>query len=79
MIKFLVKAFIVAAAAVISYQYLIIYQTDDITKVNHYEQVGKGIGKTLNETSKIPGRIRESEGYQTLKQSIKEELKDTIR
>jgi hypothetical protein len=79
MIKFLVKAFIVAVAAVISYQYLIIYQTEDVTEVDHFEQVGRGIGKTLKVTSEIPGQVRESEGYQTLKQSIKEELKDTVR
>ncbi len=79
MIKFLVKAFIVAAAAVISYQYLIIYQTEDVTEVDHFEQVGRGIGKTLKVTSEIPGQVRESEGYQTLKESIKEELKDTIK
>ena len=55
MIKFLVKVFIVAAAAVISYQYLIIYQTGDVTEVDHFEQVGRGIGKTLKVTSEIPG------------------------
>lgn len=79
MIKFLVKVFIVAAAAVISYQYLIIYQTGDVTEVDHFEQVGRGIGKTLKTASEIPGQVRESEGYQTLKESIKEELKDTIK
>ena len=60
MIKFLIRTFIIVVAAVISYQYLIIYQTDDITEVDHYEQVGQGIGKTL-------------------KESIKQELKDTIQ
>ena len=79
MIKFLIRTFIIVVAAVISYQYLIIYQTDDITEVDHYEQVGQGIGKTLKVTSEIPGKIRESEGYQTLKESIKQELKDTIQ
>ena len=79
MIKFIIKAFIVVTVAVIVYQYLVAYQTEDVTEMNHYEQVGKGVGKTLKETSKIPGKIRESEGYQTLKESIKQELKDTIQ
>ena len=79
MIKFLVKAFIVAVAAVISYQYLIIYQTEDVTEVDHFEQVGRGIGKTLKVTSEIPGQVKESKGYQTLKESIQQELKDTIQ
>jgi len=79
MIKFLVSAFIMAVATVISYQYLAIYQTGDVTKVDHFEIVGQGIGKTLKVTSEIPGQVRESEGYQTLKESIKQELKDTIQ
>lgn len=75
MIKGIFKIFIVACVAVICFGYLGIYQKGELQETNHYRHIGKGIGKTFKETSKLPGKVKESQQWQDLKEGFSDTTK----
>ena len=78
MIKSIIKIALVAVVAVISFGYFGIYQRGELHKTNHFKEIGKGIGKTFKETVSIPGKIKESEQWESIKEGF-EEGSDTTK
>ena len=52
-----------------------IYQRGELNETNHFKQIGKGIGQTFTETSKIPGKIKESQQWQDFKEGFSDTTK----
>ena len=75
MIKGLLKIFVIACVAVICFGYFGIYQRGELQETNHYTQIGKGIGKTFTETSKLPGKVKESQPWQDFKEGLSDTTK----
>tara|TARA_B100000963_G_scaffold5095_1_gene3855 strand:- start:6174 stop:6407 length:234 start_codon:yes stop_codon:yes gene_type:complete len=75
MIKTIFKIFAIACIAVITFGYMGIYQRGELNETNHFKQIGKGIGQTFTETTKIPGKIKESQQWQDFKEGLSDTTK----
>ena len=78
-IRFLVGAAATLIVAIIAFNYFTIDQQGKLDEVNHFEQVGKGVGLGIKAIGKIPGQVKESQEYQDFKWAVEESLKDTVQ
>lgn len=73
-VKFIIKACLVFIVALVVFRYFSAGPGEFGPK-----EIGEGIGNGLNQVTKVPGKIKNSETYQEIKEGIKQGYKDTIR
>ena len=73
-IKFIIKICLVFIVALIGFKYF----SSEPGEFG-FKDVGKGVGEGVKEITKVPGKIKDSEAYQEMKQGIEEGYKDTIQ
>lgn len=75
-LKFIIKVCLVFIVALVAFRYFSTGSGEFGSK-----EIGEGIGNGLKEITKVPGKIKDSETYQEIKQGIKEgyKHKDTIQ
>ena len=74
LIKFIIKACLVFIVAIVAFKYF----SSEPGEFG-FKSAGEGIGRGVKEITKVPGKIKESETYQEIKQGIKEGYNDTIQ
>ena len=78
-IRFVLGAAAVLIIAIISFNYFTISNEGQMDQVNHFEEVGKGVGLGIKAIGEIPGKVRDSEEYQDFKQAVSKSLNDTVQ
>lgn len=73
-IKFIIKICLVFIVALVVFRYFSSEPGEFGPK-----EIGEGIGNGLNQITKVPGKIQDSETYQEIKEGIKQGYKDTIQ
>lgn len=73
-IKFIIKICLVFIVALVAFRYFSAESGEFGPK-----EIGKGIGNGLNQITKVPGKIQDSETYQEVKEGIKQGYKDTVQ
>lgn len=72
MVRKIIKIALVAVIAVISFNYFNIYQKGELNKTDHFKEIGKGVGQTFKKTVSIPGKVKESKQWESIKEGFKE-------
>ena len=73
-IKLIIKTCLVFIVAVVAFRYF----SSEPGEFG-FKSAGEGIGRGIKEITKVPGKIKESEAYQEIKQGVEEGYKDTGR